>query len=463
MQQILVEYAEGGIPGLVIAPVRVAPFTAWCAEGGHQPDSAEARAQYAAHLAQTADPALIAWPPNRNEPCWCGSGHKYKKCCAAAISVDVEPRTVKTTRLRVALRDVEPAVTRVIDVPASATLPELHDLLQAAIGWTDSHLHQFVTPQATYGMVIPGEEVWPEDQRDETGARLADLGAGFEYLYDFGDGWTHDIEVLGPGGPAPGCVDGHGACPPEDCGGPGGYAELLDVLADPAHPEHEHMRGWVGNRLRPFDRAATDQWVRRVVGEVPESVRLLIDLVADGVKLTPGGRLPRTVVRSMQQHRPHWYLARPARLHRGRPASAGRAARPAPRRRAATAARRRANPTRAAGDDLAVVRRLRSAFDANTFATEITELTIGVLAAHGPLPLAELATRVHQLLGRGWQRGGQPISVQDVRLAIAQQSPIMKGLDLIDNANWNAWTCGAAALSLLPRATMLAEIWTKND
>ena len=220
---------------------------------------------------------------------------------------------MNTARLRVVLRDVEPAVARVIDVPASATLPELHELLQAAIGWTDSHLHQFVTPQATYGMEIPGQEVWPEDQRDETGAGLADLGTEFEYLYDFGDGWTHDVEVLGRGGSAPGCVDGHGACPPEDCGGPGGYAELLDVLADPAHPEHEHMRSWVGNRLRPFDRTATDQWVRRVVGEVPESVRLLIDFAADGIKLTPGGRLPRTVVRSMQQHRPHWHpLGRPA-------------------------------------------------------------------------------------------------------------------------------------------------------
>nr|WP_275691593.1 plasmid pRiA4b ORF-3 family protein [Mycolicibacterium sphagni] len=88
------------------------------------------------------------------------------------------------------MRDVVPAVARVIDVPASATVPELHELLQAAIGWTDSHLHQFVTPQATYGMVIPGEELWPEDQRDETEARLADLETVFEYLYDFGDGWT---------------------------------------------------------------------------------------------------------------------------------------------------------------------------------------------------------------------------------------------------------------------------------
>src|SRR5436305_999035 len=132
------------------------------------------------------------------------------------------PTPVNTARLRVVLRDVEPTVARVIDVPASASLAELHELLQAAIGWTDSHLHQFVTPQATYGMEIPGQEVWPEDQRDETDARLTDLGTEFEYLYDFGDDWTHHGELLGPGGSAPGGVDGHGACPPEDSGGPGG-------------------------------------------------------------------------------------------------------------------------------------------------------------------------------------------------------------------------------------------------
>jgi SEC-C motif len=91
MQHILVEYAEAGFPGMVIAPVRVAPFTAWCAERGHQPDSAEARSEYAAHLAATADSSLIAWPPGRNEPCWCGSGRKYKKCCAAPTSVEADP------------------------------------------------------------------------------------------------------------------------------------------------------------------------------------------------------------------------------------------------------------------------------------------------------------------------------------------------------------------------------------
>ncbi|TPG34187.1 plasmid pRiA4b ORF-3 family protein [Mycolicibacterium hodleri] len=370
---------------------------------------------------------------------------------------------MKTTRLRAVLRDVEPAVARTVDVPTSTTLPELHQLLQTAFGWTDSHLHQFVTPQDTYGMEIPCEEVWPEDQRDETGARLADLGTEFEYLYDFGDGWTHDIEVLGPGGSTPGSVDGHGACPPEDCGGTGGYAELLDALADPAHPDHEHMRSWVGNRLRPFDRAATDQWVRRVVGEVPESVRLLIDLVADGVKLTPGGRLPRTVVRSMQQHRPHWYpLGRPASIEDDLPPLGAlhdllRDVGLLRLRHGVLA------PTRAASDDLAIVRRLRSAFDANTFATEITGLTIGVLAAHGPLPLEELAAQVNQLLGRGWQIGGRPVSPRDVQTAITQQSSIMSVLDLIDNANWRVWTIGASARSLLPGATMLAEVWSNDE
>jgi hypothetical protein len=120
-------------------------------------------------------------------------------------------------------------------------------------------------------------------------------------------------------------------------------------------------------------------------------------------------------------------------------------------------------PTRAAGDDLAVVRRLRSVFEPNTFATEITERTIGALAAHGTLPRTQLATRVHQLLVRGWQRAGQPVTERDIADAIAQQSPIMKGLDLIDDTNWHTWTLGPSARSLLPRASMLAELWTNDE
>lgn len=86
MERILVEYAEAGILRMVIAPVRVAPFSAWCAEQGREPDSAESRAEYAAHLAASENPDLVAWPPDRNQPCWCGRGRKYKKCCAAMTS-----------------------------------------------------------------------------------------------------------------------------------------------------------------------------------------------------------------------------------------------------------------------------------------------------------------------------------------------------------------------------------------
>src|SRR5919206_316500 len=121
---------------------------------------------------------------------------------------------MRTIRLRVRLREVAPRVLRVIDVPASSTLPELHELVQVAVEWTDSQI-------------------------DEAAVRLRDLPERFVYLYDFGDGWTHDVELLGPGDDHPGCVYGEGTCPPEDCGGPPGYAELRAVLADPESDDHE--------------------------------------------------------------------------------------------------------------------------------------------------------------------------------------------------------------------------------
>lgn len=311
-------------------------------------------------------------------------------------------------------------------------------------------------------MEIPGIEAVPEDQRDEAHARLADLGPEFEYVYDFGDDWSHRVEMLGPGDAVPGCVDGRGACPPEDCGGPGGYAELLDVLADPAHPDHERLRTWAGNRPREFDRAATDHRVRQVVGEVPESVRILLAIVADGVRLTPGGRLPRAVVREMHQHRPQWYPL-------GRPASIEEDLLPLAMlhdllRRVGLLRLRRGvlAPIRAADDELEVVRRLRTAFAPHTFATQLTELTIGVLAARGPLSPPKLATHVHELVGGGWQRDGQPITDRDVLDVLRYEAPVMAALDLIDRTDRSAWALGPSAKSLLPRANMLAEVWADD-
>jgi hypothetical protein len=362
---------------------------------------------------------------------------------------------VKTTRLRVTLREVTPVVQRVIDVPAAITLDELHEVLQVALGWTDAHLHQYRTDSAVYSMA---SDDWDDEgETDERGVRLSTLPPRFVYLYDFGDGWTHDVEVLGPGGDAAGCLDGQGACPPEDCGGPGGYAELLAALADPRHPEHPAMREWVGDRLRPFDQTATDRRVRDAVGRVPDSVRLLLGLPADGVKLTPGGRLPRVVVRAVQRQRPDWYpLGRPASIeedlvplaalhdilrHVGLLRLAGGVLR----------------PTKAAGDELEVVRRLRTWFPPRRFSTFVAERAVALVAARGSLTTRDLAAEVFSMLGHGWRRGNDPITVADVEQELYRLENQLAALDLLATT-WYAWTAGPSARSLLPGATLLADL-----
>src|SRR5215213_4809103 len=363
---------------------------------------------------------------------------------------------MRTTRLRVAMREVEPTVERVIDVPAAITLDDLHEVLQVALSWTDSHLHQFRTDDTTYGVPSDG---WDDEQRevDERGVPMSSLPKNFVYAYDFGDGWEHDIEVLGSGGDLPGCVGGEGTCPPEDCGGPHGYTELLQALADPRHPEHDAMTAWVGNRLRPFDQHATAQRVRDAVGVVPESVRLLLDLLADSVKLTPGGRLPRVVVRAVQEQRPDWYPL-------GRPASVEEDLYPLAvlhdmlrHVRLLRLANGVLRPTKAATNEQETVRRLRSWFAAKEFSTMIAERAVALLEAHGPMPVPQLAAEVFGLLGHGWQLDGQPIAAHDVERELHRLSAQLEALDLI-TSNWSSWSPGRSARSLLPGATLLADL-----
>lgn len=232
---------------------------------------------------------------------------------------------VQTTRLRITMRDVEPRVVRVVDVPVAATLAELHDLLQVALGWTDSHLHMFEVGGTRYGVPDPDwdAELRPED---EATVLLREMPERFEYHYDFGDSWEHTVEVVGVGDEVPGCVEGEGACPPEDCGGAPGYEHMLEVLADPGHEEYEHLREWAGE-LPVFDQEATSLLVRQTVGEVPASVRIVLDLLAGGVKAdagwatAAGGRAGGAGAASGV------VLAGPACVDRGGPACAGGAAR----------------------------------------------------------------------------------------------------------------------------------------
>ena len=160
------------------------------------------------------------------------------------------PRAV--LEIRVQLQYIEPPVWRRLRIRSAATLADLHDAIQGAMGWSDSHLHEFFIGGRRYG---PLYEDAPEELIDETKVTLQALklakGARFLYSYDFGDNWEHDIQVdkiedMAAGLLHPLCLDGARACPPEDCGGPPGYQELLDALANPRHPRHRELRRWVG-------------------------------------------------------------------------------------------------------------------------------------------------------------------------------------------------------------------------
>lgn len=165
-------------------------------------------------------------------------------------------------QLKVTLLDTKPPIWRRVLVDGASTLDHVHEVIQAAFGWWNYHLHEFEVGRTRYGIPDPDED-WGEPAVDERRTRLdalADVGDSFLYTYDFGDGWAHriDVETVTPASTStgvPACVGGRRACPPEDCGGTWGYGELLDILADTAHPERAERLEWLG---RPFDPEAFD-------------------------------------------------------------------------------------------------------------------------------------------------------------------------------------------------------------
>lgn len=157
----------------------------------------------------------------------------------------------------------KPPVWRRLVVPATMRLDRLHDTIQAAMGWDDYHLHAFSAGGVDYGP--PDPELGHVDER-KTRVRdvIAEPKDRMRYIYDFGDHWQHDVvveKVLLAERDAryPSCVAGKGCCPPEDCGGVWGYAELREMLADPAHEEHDAMLEWLGlETAAEFDPEAFD-------------------------------------------------------------------------------------------------------------------------------------------------------------------------------------------------------------
>jgi hypothetical protein len=182
-----------------------------------------------------------------------------------------EPIATKATaplyHLKVVLNETKPVIWRRLQVPGNATLGWLHAVLQVALGWTNSHLHQFRVGELLYSDLrhnSPEFEGEPE-MLDENKATLQQVAPQQKdvlgYEYDFGDSWNHQITVekILSADPAAAtvalCLDGARACPPEDCGGPWGYDNLLKILRNPKHEEHDSMKEWLGH---PLDREAFD-------------------------------------------------------------------------------------------------------------------------------------------------------------------------------------------------------------
>ncbi len=165
--------------------------------------------------------------------------------------------------LRVELDGIEPSIDRLLIVPRMANLSWVHAVIQVAMGWTNSHLHQFRIGDVRISDPRFNLDEYEGDPPvvDEAKVTLEEVLAGkgleFIYEYDFGDSWNHVLTFLktGPSQEAgikhrAVCLKGHRACPPEDCGSIPGYENLLAALRDRKHPEHRSMRQWLG---RPYD------------------------------------------------------------------------------------------------------------------------------------------------------------------------------------------------------------------
>nr|WP_223884007.1 plasmid pRiA4b ORF-3 family protein [Pseudarthrobacter sp. BIM B-2242] len=184
-------------------------------------------------------------------------------------------------RLKVSVVGSEPAIWRLLEVDSSLTLDRVHEVLQAAVGWRDYHLHSFtdtdpyVRLRAVNGIVREPRRWVPldlmEDSDDDLpetdwtlGQILTPESGPLFYEYDFGDGWIHRLEFSGTlplpaNAPRARLVAGARRAPLEDSGGIGGYYDLLDALADPGHEDHENLHAWAAWTAGPWQKFDPDQ------------------------------------------------------------------------------------------------------------------------------------------------------------------------------------------------------------
>lgn len=178
-------------------------------------------------------------------------------------------------QLKVTLMGSRPPIWRRLQVGARTNLETLHEILQVAFGWTNSHLHQFEIGEERYSLPEFGLDEFGDEVKNERRARLDQLGLEAKkkliYEYDFGDGWEHQVVVekvveKEPGVKYPRCLAGKRSGPPEDCGGVWGYERLQEVIQDPEDEEHESMLEWLGDGFDPeaFDLEEINEELKQI-------------------------------------------------------------------------------------------------------------------------------------------------------------------------------------------------------
>lgn len=167
----------------------------------------------------------------------------------------------KTYQVKITLKGSKPSIWRQVLIPSDLSLPDFHKVIQTTMGWTNSHLHQFIKNRTYYAPKMPDDIFWDEaDNVDYSKLKISDLlkkeKEKIIYEYDFGDGWEHEIVLEKIEDDAMNkkdvtCLKGKNSCPPEDCGGIWGYYDMLEILKDPDHEEYEDYSEWLGVDFDP--------------------------------------------------------------------------------------------------------------------------------------------------------------------------------------------------------------------
>jgi hypothetical protein len=171
--------------------------------------------------------------------------------------------------LKITLGDVEPPIWRRIVISGNRTLARLNFAIQAAMGWTHSHLHLFEADDGTrYSDPLFELDDCDDEGRVKIRRVLPRVGARLRFVYDFGDSWSHEVVVeqitSNHRGREPLCFDGERACPPEDVGGTPGYEEFLAAVSDPTHERHDELLRWCGQDEFDPDHLDLEQTNRRL-------------------------------------------------------------------------------------------------------------------------------------------------------------------------------------------------------